>query len=147
MMDIREICAAGQMSRYLCFAGRTCDLDLRNPLLAKPDRARQSNAIRILQTSTKNSKALRPSRMRGCWRHPAWAGGRRSLPWAKARNLRVESDHHRPVGQYFPKGTDLSVHSQAHLNSVARQLNERPRETLQFEAPAERFNACVASTV
>jgi hypothetical protein len=38
------------------------------------------------------------------------------------------------------------VYSQAHLNKVARQLNERPRETLQFETPAERFNACVAST-
>jgi IS30 family transposase len=38
------------------------------------------------------------------------------------------------------------VYSQAHLNKVARQLNERPRQTLQFEMPAERFNACVAST-
>ena len=52
----------------------------------------------------------------------------------------------RLLRQYFPKGTDLALHSQAKLNAVARRLNERPRETLKFETPAERFSACVAST-
>jgi len=42
--------------------------------------------------------------------------------------------------QYFPKGADLSVHSQVKLNAVARKQNERPSITLNFETPAERFN-------
>jgi len=37
------------------------------------------------------------------------------------------------------------VHSQAKLNALARQLNERPRKTLGFDTPAEQVNACVAS--
>lgn len=123
---------------------------------------RQSRFVMLVKMRADDSKSIVDALARAVQNLPAEL--RRSLTWDRGTEMAQHKrftvatdaqvyfcDPHSPwqrgsnentnglLRQYFPKGTDLSTHSQQRLNEVARELNERPRETLGFRTPAAKL--------
>jgi IS30 family transposase len=130
---------------------------------------RHSRFVMLVKLSDRNSDTVVKALSRKILRLPEEL--RRSLTWDQGSELARHKDFtiatdvqvyfcdpHSPwqrgsnentnglLRQYFPKRTDLSVHSQAYLDKVALQLNQRPRETLGFDTPADKLSQSVALT-
>jgi len=57
-------------------------------------------------------------------------------PWQRGSNENTNG----LLRQYFPKRSDLGLHSQADLDAVAAELNDRPRQTLRWKSPCQALD-------
>jgi IS30 family transposase len=130
---------------------------------------RRSRYVMLVRMPTKSAPVVAAALARQIQRLPQHL--RRSLTWDRGRELAAHRDltlatdmqvyfcdPHSPwqrgsnentnglLRQYFPKGTNLAQYSQATLDAVAHELNERPRKTLGFQTPAAMLDQIVAST-
>lgn len=130
---------------------------------------RRSRYVMLVKIQSKDSVALAGALARKIRRLPAEL--RRSLTWDRGTEMAAHKqftvstdvkvyfcDPHSPwqrgsnentnglLRQYFPKGDNLTQYSQAQLNAVAARLNGRPRQTLDWQTPAEALQAAVAMT-
>jgi IS30 family transposase len=64
-------------------------------------------------------------------------------PWERPTNENTNG----LLRDYFPKGTDLSIHSKAYLKNIQRELNERPRKVLDVRSPSEVFNEMILGKI
>jgi transposase, IS30 family len=122
---------------------------------------RHSRYVMLVKVANKDTESVVSALIKQSQRLPSELY--RSLTWDRGKEL---ADHqrltlatevevwqrgsnentNRLLRQYLPRGTDLSLHSQAKLSAIARQLNERPRKTLLYQTPADKFAECVALT-
>lgn len=63
-------------------------------------------------------------------------------PWQRGTNENTNG----LLRQYFPKGTDLSIYSEKYLDTVAEELNDRPRKTLNWDKPSEQILKLLQTT-
>ena len=109
----------------------------------KPEQMREALAAKIqtLPETLRASLAWDQGTEMRDWKHVALAANIEIFfcdphsPWQRAINENTNG----LLRQYFPKGTDLSVHSAADLDWVAAELNDRPRKRLGFRKPIEEI--------
>ena len=115
---------AGAVRRAFAREVRTLPAQLRRSLTY--DQGQEMREHRLFTKQTK---------MRVYFAHP-------QCPWERGTNENTNG----LLRQYFPKGTDLSVHSADALAAVALALNTRPRKTLGWRTPAEALDEVLQST-